>query len=184
MLNHIVEDGLATELLNHLDESKPTHILLRRRYASINSQYDALVYKKEGSYRAALPTAKVLEQMKSDLFEVKFVDVDGSGEIEIIDSKSTKKPTSSFKLTGQYLDNTGRQTGIRMKIDKYEISMMNCQTHPVNPDLKILPLTEANNPYHVKKILKLFQDNILQTRPRNISSHALFMREYLPISQI
>lgn len=154
ILDHIAEDGLATEIFNYINPNVPSYVVLRRRYTNINSQYDAFFAKSAGKYNAEIPTDIFTQEIRKQLFEMNFISTNGDTLVE----NSERGRMTFDNIVGQFLDNTGRQTGVKVRVGKYELAMMWCRTQPISSVAKILPLTEANNPYNVKKLLRIFQE--------------------------
>lgn len=161
--NHINEDGLATELFNYIDKEKTSVIILRRKYANINSHYDAVM----GAEKKSFDTTMVVEELKKLVFEMNFsTSIDKSSlntdnVINILVENGYQMFNSiDITVVGQFLDNTGRQTGIKVNINRYEIGMLYTRTRPIGKDIPILPLTEANNPYNIKKLIAYMQEKI------------------------
>lgn len=165
ILDHIAEDGLATEIFNQINPNVPSYVVFRRRYTNINSQYDAFFAKTTGKYNAEIPTDMFVQEIRKLLFEMNFVSTNGDTLVE----NSRREHLAFDNVVGQFLDNTGRQTGVKVRIGKYELAMLWCRTQPIysswmnapgalSPTAKILPLTEANNPYNVKKLLRIIQE--------------------------
>jgi hypothetical protein len=155
MLNHIAEDGLATEIFNGMDPKLNSLVLLRRRYTNIYSQYDALTGGK-------MDTEKLMEELSKLLFEINFVNPIG-GDIVVESGHhayNVKLQFPDLGIVGQFLDNTGRQTGLKVRIGKYELGLLHGRTQPLMSGVTILPLTQAANPYNVKKLIRIIYDAI------------------------
>lgn len=176
--NHITEDGLATEIFNTIDKNKSSVIILRRRYSNINSQYDAVI----GYEKKSFDTGLVIEELKKLLFEMNFSTsiekstLNTDNVVNILAENGYHPLTiENMNVVGQFLDNTGRQTGLKVKIGKYELGLLFTRTRPIRKDVAILPLTEANNPYNIKKIIALLQENMPEMKLTHYSTVPIYI---------
>lgn len=171
--NHIAEDGLATEIFNNINVEKSSVLILRRRYVNINSQYDAVL----GAEKKSFDTYSIVEELKKLLFEMNFatsiekssLNTDNVVNI-LVENNHLPLQIENMNVVGQFLDNTGRQTGIKVKFGKYELGMLFTRTRPIRNDISILPLTEANNPYNIKKIISFLQANLPEMKITHYST--------------
>lgn len=179
---YILEDGLATDIFDHLDPARETIVLLRRSYQHLNPQYDLLVRREpNSSYRAGFSTEWISVEIRKLLFEMTFVLQDR--EVAVENGPRTRMnlegllQTNQILLLGQYLDNTGRQTGLRIQLGKYDVNVLHLRPRPMymtsqldGSYVKILPHGEANNPYGVKKFLSILREYLPNVKVTHYST--------------